>query len=248
MDRLIVVLEQDPDPRLRPAAESVAPLLDAHVSTLHVPATLAYGDRAELVVQTLDEGGVAGAAISARGTEPVLWDVITRVTCPVLVLPRRGPDALREVTRVLLPLDGAPETAAAVAGVADRAVTAGATVVAVHVFDALTVPAFWDQAAHTHQHWTREFLRRNLPGEVELDLRSGRPAEEVLMEADESGADLVVVAWAQELGGGRARTVRRALTEGSTPVLLVSAARDIVPRARDLPPSAPPPGRAGLEA
>jgi hypothetical protein len=38
--------------------------------------------------------------------------------------------------------------------------------VVLHVFDAQTIPGFWDQHAHAGHAWTQEFLARNcaLPG------------------------------------------------------------------------------------
>ncbi len=143
-----------------------------------------------------------------------------------------------DVSRVLLPLDGSTETASAVADMARRAVAAGASVAAVHVFDAANAPAFWDQAAHGHTSWSREFLDRHHLDGVELDLRRGRPAEEVLAGAEQWGADLIVMAWDHDLGAGHARTVRRAVTQGTVPVLLVSA--DPGPRPDDPGPSALP--------
>lgn len=220
MTHVTAVLERDADEQVAAAARVVATLLGADTSTLHL-AEVDQSDRAAAVLEALTAAGTVGAALTARGPHPVCWDVITHVDVPLLVVPEHSERVLGGLARVLLPLDGSVETAAAVSGVARRALQEGASVVAVHVFDASTVPAFWDQPAHTHRHWTGEFLRRNLPEPVELDLRSGRPAEEVLAEADDSGADLVVIAWAQDLGAGRAATVRRALTAGRTPVLLV---------------------------
>jgi nucleotide-binding universal stress UspA family protein len=62
---------------------------------------------------------------------------------------------------------------------------------------------------------------RNLPEGVELELLRGVPAEEIVAAAEAHHADLVVLGWSQRLSAGRAPTVRRALVEGSVPVMLL---------------------------
>jgi nucleotide-binding universal stress UspA family protein len=221
------VLERDDE--LRPvsvdrqvvaAAEALAHLLGADTLRLRVPPGPS-SDRAGAVLEALAEEEVAGSAMSARGPEPICWDVITQIATPVIVVPRNSNQVMRGVSHVLLPMDGTQATAAGVADMAQRALDAGATVVGVHVFDTGNIPAFWDQAAYSHQEWTREFARRHLPEAVELDLRSGRPAEEVLAHAEQDGVDLIIIGWGQDLSVGRAATVRHALTHGHTPVVLV---------------------------
>jgi len=221
------VLERDDEPRpvsvdrqVIAAAEALAHLLGVDTARLRVPPGPS-SERAAAVLTALAAEDVTGSAMSARGPEPLCWDVITHIATPVVVVPRNSKRMMRGISRVLLPMDGTQATAAGVADLAQRALDAGATVVGVHVFDTGTVPAFWDQAAYSHKEWTREFLRRNLPDAVELDLRSGRPAEEVLAEAEHDGVDLIVVGWGQDLTPGRAATVRQALTHGRVPVLLV---------------------------
>lgn len=224
MNNVLAVLERDKDPQVVAAAEAIASMLGVGTRSLRVPDTDG-SHRARTVMEALAAEDVVAAALSARGSDPVCWEVMTQVATPLVVLPRGSRRTLRAVNRVLLPLDGSPETATGVAVMAHRALEAGADVVAVHVFDAATVPAFWDQSAHSHTHWTREFLRRNLPEAVELDLRSGRPAEQVLAEADRNRVDLIIIAWGRDLSSGRADTVRHALTHGLAPVLLLDIGR-----------------------
>ena len=224
MSHVIAVLEQHDDHQVVAAAESLAHLLGADSVRLPVPDGEPAA-RLRAVLDALGAGDVVGAALTAHGADPLCWELVTRTSVPVLVVPRACEGTMSAISRVLLPLDGSAETAACVADVAHRALDAGASVVATHVFNADNVPAFWDQVAHTQQQWTREFLLRNLPEAVELDLRRGGPADEVMAEATRSGVDLVVVGWAQDLAEGRAATVRHALTHGRVPVLLVGTRR-----------------------
>lgn len=149
------------------------------------------------------------------------WQVITEATKPVFVVPTGSRLPTGRFRRVLLPLDGGPAATEAAAAVVRR-MAPDTVILATHVFAEGTVPAFWDQAAHAGVEWGREFAARNLPAAADLRLCRGDPAAEVAALADECGADLVVLGWAQRLTGSRAKVVRRAL-RGRVPVLLVRA-------------------------
>ena len=72
--------------------------------------------------------------------------------------------------------------------------------------------------------WGDEFVARYCPwgiGKVTVELRVGRPAEEILAVAAETGAQLIALGWSQEIDWGRAPIVREVLERGRTPVLLV---------------------------
>jgi len=124
--------------------------------------------------------------------------------------------------RVLLPVDGTARSAAAVAGAAERFARGGAELVVLHVFDAQTVPKFWNQHAHASQAWEQEFLARYcpLPG-ARLELRSGTAAEHVAKVAGDEQADMIALAWSQRLEPGCAAAVRRTILEAQVPVMLV---------------------------
>jgi len=222
MSDVVAVLEHDGDDKVVVSAEALATLLGAGTRLFRVPEGEGQA-RADAVVTALG-GDVEAAVLSAQVPKPVCWQVMQRVSTPLLVVPQHSAHVSTSISEVLLPLDGTQETAAGVALMTKRVVDAGARVLAMHVFDATTVPAFWDQAAHSHEHWTEEFLLRNLPSAVDLDLCHlcrGRTPEEVVAEAQRAGVDLIMIGWAQNLGEGRAQTVRHALTDGSVPVLLV---------------------------
>lgn len=187
-----------------------------HASDAEVAAVLAELTRPDVRVAVLPDG----AAMSGLSGQ-----VLGHADRPVVVAPAAVTSRPRIVSRVLLPLDGSRQAAAAVAPTAALLADAGVDLVVLHVFDEDTVPLFWDQAAHARQSWEPEFLARYcaLPG-VRLRLRSGAPGEEVLDVAAEEGVDLIALGWSQRLEEDRAATARRTLREASVPVLLVPVA------------------------
>ena len=161
-------------------------------------------------------------------------DFLTECPTPVLVVPETlsahdvvGP------TRVLAPLDGTPESTAAIVEAMALFGSAGAEIVVLHVFDHDTVPAFWDQPVHARRSWGEEFLARHVHGPgIRLELRAGAPGEEVLAVADAEDADLIALGWSRNLSAGHARTVRDAVGRARVPVLLVPL-RGPAPARRD---------------
>ncbi|WP_306362885.1 universal stress protein [Nocardia sp. CC227C] len=146
------------------------------------------------------------------------------VLVPAVVTARPGgtPGA---VERVLLPLDGTEEAARAVSETARLFHTAGIELVLLHVFDARTVPACWDQPAHAREAWEAEFRARFrfpfVPHPCpEITLCSGEPGEHVV-EVAAREADLVVLGWSRRPAPDHARTVRAAVGAAAVPVMLI---------------------------
>jgi nucleotide-binding universal stress UspA family protein len=131
-------------------------------------------------------------------------------------------DGARPILRALIPLEGSQESTDAVAASLRDLAAAGVELVGVHVFDATTVPRFWDRPGHTEQTWGAEFLSRwcTEPG-VHLHLRRGSPPTTIVDIAGREQVDLIALGWAQDLGPGHAEVVRAVLTHAPTPVLLV---------------------------
>jgi nucleotide-binding universal stress UspA family protein len=105
-------------------------------------------------------------------------------------------------------------------------------VVVLHVHDEDSLPAFTDQPQHETSAWVDEFLARYCPwgvGDVRFEICVGRPDEEVLRTAEETGADLIALGWSRSLAGGRGPIVRAVLERGRVPVLLIPV--DVVRRA-----------------
>ena len=221
MSHVIAVLEQADDRKVLGAAEALASLLGVDTQRLHVDRS---GRQAAVreVLTAIARDDVEAAVLNAQKEDSVCWDVMQRASKPLLVLPRPSDRITNRISGILVPLDGTQATAASVAQMAERALSAGVRVVGMHVFDTTTVPAFWDQAAHSHVCWTEEFRHKNLPAGVDLDLCRGDTPEEVLAEARRTDVDVIMIGWSQNLGEGRAPTVRRTLMEGVLPVLLVS--------------------------
>ena len=157
------------------------------------------------------------------------WRLMQSVHRPVVLVPADGPGRRRMISRALVPLDGTPESAAAVAQTVALLARAGVDLVILHVFDASTVPKYWNHSAHAHQAWQTEFLARFCePSGVRLELRSGQAGEHVLDVAAAERVDLIALGWSQHLGAGRARTVRSTVQQATVPVMLVPMATDPV--------------------
>jgi hypothetical protein len=177
-------------------------------------------------MQALDRPGtVTGALASDAASRPLWRRVVQQSVKPVVLVPAAARDQPPPIRRVLMPLDGTAQTASAIAATAEQLARGGAELVVLHVFDAETVPKFWDQPAHAGHTWAQEFLARYCaqPG-ARLELRTGTAAEHVLKVAGAEKADLIALAWSQRLGGGRAPIVRRAIVEAAVPVMLVPIA------------------------
>ncbi|HET7636851.1 MAG TPA: universal stress protein [Candidatus Limnocylindria bacterium] len=228
------------------AATAVAKLLDARVDALHVtevdaaPARAA-ADAAGLplrVVEGEPEAAIAAASspsevalvvVGARGTPGgrrpaghVATQLATSLRKPVMLVPPETPSPVR-LRRLLVPLEAAMPTAAALRRLVELACRGGVEVVLLHVFDEERLPLFTDQPQHEVEAWIAEFLRSycDRPDEVQVQPRAGVAAEHLLAAADEIGADALLLAWHQQLLPGRARLVRAALAQSHIPVVLV---------------------------
>ncbi len=200
---LAVVKGQEPGSPVTEVAAALGRLIGSDVRRLEVPADV-------LVVLAADADEHAAC-----------WQVMARAGKPAVLVPP-GADPPAAIDRVLLPLDGTSESSAAVARAVDLLAGAGVDLVVLHVFDAATVPRFWDQPAHAAPAFAAEFLARHVaaPG-ARLELRAGSPAEHVVDVAVAERADLITLGWSQHLGAGRARTVRRCVQDSTVPVMLI---------------------------
>lgn len=168
----------------------------------------------------------------------VAEEVLRDAPCPVvLVQPERGlgPWALH---KVLLPHDGTPTTAAALAPAADLAHRAGAELLVLHVAapggrqaaepGTFATPRYVDQPQHEWSGWAREFLERltalgdcPLAVRLQLLLGAGEPAAEIVRVVKEQDCSLVVLGWRGHLEARRGMTVKYVIRDAACPVLVL---------------------------
>ena len=209
----------------------------------------ARGTAAEGILRLAKEKTAVLIAMTTRGrtayrgrtVRPVVERIISGAPCPVLLIrPEIGQRAaeMRELRRVLLPLDGAPSSAAVIAPVLELAQITGAEVDVLYVATqakrpeergTLTTPLYVDQPQHEWPAWSQEFLRRfgtclgrrPLPPSVRLFLRRGGPAEEILGLALDLDIDLIALEWRGSLDPPHAAVARGVLRDAPCPVLLL---------------------------
>jgi nucleotide-binding universal stress UspA family protein len=184
-----------------------------------VPALRGAGTGPDVAALVL---GMRAFAVGRRPAGHVALQLAVSLPIPLLVVPPEAvvPMALR---RILVPLDAEPAAAAALGETMELARLRELEVVVLHVFDPASLPAFSDQPQHEVAAWSAEFLRRYCPypEHVRLEVRVGAPGRHVLSVAEEIGADMIALGWAQELGEGRAAVIREALDRSDVPLLLV---------------------------
>ncbi|HYL51722.1 MAG TPA: universal stress protein [Acidimicrobiia bacterium] len=167
----------------------------------------------------IGRGGAPGA--SAPGD--VCRALASRLAKPLLIVP---PEVSRTpaFTRVLIPLEGTVETTTPIAAFL-RALAPGhgRETILLHVFTPENLPPFADHEPHESNAWVQEFLTRFAPPadhRRRMTMRVGR-LEDVGRVADEVHADVIAVAWSQDLAEGRARVISALLEHSTRPVLLV---------------------------
>jgi nucleotide-binding universal stress UspA family protein len=228
------------------AANVIAPLLGASVDAIHIREDGARTARAaasaaglelreapdhifERLTEAAREEDVVGLVIGTRSGRlarrllgHVALDLLVAVSKPLVLVPPHTAMAF-QLRRVLVPLDGTTITAAALTETVALARDAEVEVDVLHVREEDSLPLFSEQPQHETESWAREFIARYCPAVDlgRLHLRVGRPGEHVVGVAEETGADLIALGWAQDLSPGRASVVREALERSRIPVLLV---------------------------
>jgi nucleotide-binding universal stress UspA family protein len=224
-DVVALTVGGDDDQILQTAARA-GELVGASVRQVGIVPGVSVRQAAGQVLRTVNDPETVLAVLAGDQPSRSFWQrVVQECVKPVIVVPHGARGTRPAISRVLVPLDGTPESAAAIAVAIGRFADAGVDIVALHVFDEATVPRFWDQAAHAHRAWTEEFLARNrLPPGARVELRTGVAGEHVVDVAAEEHAGLIVLGWSRQLDPGRARTVRHTVLAAAVPVLLVPLA------------------------
>ena len=189
------------------------------------------GDVGTELVAAMHELDAAAIVIGARRANwtampagHVALEVAQRTRRPVILVP---PDTVdREWRRVLVAVEGDGESETL--GIFANSVHPDRwpEVVALHVFEADTMPMFADQPTYETAAWAEEFMHR-IPSanqeQVRLEVRVGNAADVVRETAREVGADVVVMAWRRDLSPGHAPIVRELLSKSPVPVVLLAA-------------------------
>jgi nucleotide-binding universal stress UspA family protein len=204
---------------------------------------VAVGDPVERLGAATAAHPIAFAVVPAEegGTDVLgLGDFASRslyaaASAVVLVRPGAYPSAIR---RILVPLDGTPETAGALGPAGELARQAGAGLDIVLVSElhphelppgAMSPPQYVDQPQHEWAAFSDEFLQRfvsaiaHCPAGVPTRLFLGRgdPAEEILRFATELRADLVALVWNGDLGAEHGLVFRQVVRRAPGPLLVL---------------------------
>lgn len=202
------------------------------------------GDPAERLHAIAQAQPVAFLVLAAeeRGRDDWdLGDVVSRAMASThtgVIMMRPGV-ALSRLSRILVPLDGTPSTAAALTPAADLAERAGATLDVVLVEDAaaappselgaMAPPQYLDQPQHEWPAFSAEFLERFLGGiarcprnvPTRFFLATGRPADEILRYAGKLDADLIALVWHGSCGNEHGACFRDVVRGARRPVLVL---------------------------
>jgi nucleotide-binding universal stress UspA family protein len=155
----------------------------------------------------------------------VTTELVQTLDVPVAVVPPQAHP--HPIERVLVAVEGDGESRA-LRHLVENLRGVSLEIVALHVFEPERLPLFGDQPVLETEAWAEEFGRRALrgaTGTVRTEARVGVPPHAIRRAAAELDADLVVVAWHRELGGGHGRVVRGLLEDADVPVLLIPIER-----------------------
>lgn len=174
-------------------------------------------------------GIVLGMRASSGGREPAgrtALEVIARVVKPVVLV---SPDAqpTPAIARVLVPLEGTSESMQALGHVLDLDPESELEILALHLHSPATVPAFSDHDPYESQAWERQFLSQGgatSDSRIKFLRRVGAPAEQITTVAHETSAELIAIAWSQDLSPGHAHVLTETLARSDVPVLLLPSA------------------------
>jgi nucleotide-binding universal stress UspA family protein len=163
--------------------------------------------------------------------------VMQMASCPVVFAPSSRGKRPWTLRHLVLPHDGTPTSAAAIAPTSDLASRAGADLVILHVATpsgerpaepgTLALPHYLDQPQHEWPMWGEEFLKRTRSlcdpadvAKIRLVLAHGEVGAAVLDFAQRNMSDLIALAWRGSLELERAQTIRRVIRDATCPVVV----------------------------
>jgi nucleotide-binding universal stress UspA family protein len=156
----------------------------------------------------------------------------------MLLLARPGMRVITGLKKILVPLEGSPSSSEAMRLTDDAFCTRGREIVMLHAVTqhvpgepgSMPAPRYVDQEHYDWMAWQEEFCMRfsQCPkgGRHRVCVRVGEPAEVIVREARDVGAELIAVSWKQDLSEGHARRLRRLLQDSPCPLLVVGPQPD----------------------
>jgi len=162
----------------------------------------------------------------------VAEELLHRATVVLFVM-RPSSQPLRVLRRILVPMEGSPQTSAAMQ-VADGALCApGREIIMLHVVSdstpaesgSMPAPRFMDHAHYDWNDWEREFQMRfaRCPhgGRHRVLAQAGDIGDVIVARTQELEVDLVTITWKRRFEEGAARIAHKVLDECPCPVLIV---------------------------
>lgn len=228
------------------AALGLAELIGASVEAVHVrygptDTPRALADRQAIPLRLLD-GRVGSSLLAAMAAPEVTaavlgarslpgdhrpmgstaLEVAQQSRKPVLVVTPEAFDGSRQhFRRLLLPLEGDPQSSRPVVETLLPLLAQDVELVILHVFTAATTPRFLDRPGRDLELLGDELRCRHCPGAARIELRTGTVGRRIEEVCREDRADLVVLAWSQTMEEGHAAVVRDVLLRAEVPVLLL---------------------------
>lgn len=164
-------------------------------------------------------------------------EVLRQAPCPVVLVPPGRPSSPWPLRQILLPHDGIPTTATAIARATDLARRSRAELAVLHIASphlapnagsgALATPRYLDQPQHEWPSWAGEFMDRftalgGAPQEVRmrLFLATGEPADAIVDFVNDHHTDLVVIAWVSGWEPEQRPTMRKVIDQAPVPLLI----------------------------
>jgi hypothetical protein len=174
----------------------------------------------------------------AQAGEAIERQVLENIACPILIVPPDKDMNAWRLRKELLPQDGTPGCAAALAQIINQSSHTGTENLVLRVAGvkvsqptepgSLATPRYVDHPQYEWEAWSHEFLDRicgmgaNLnPARLRLMMATGEPAAEILRVAQQEAVDMIILPWHGTLGSGRAGMIKAILNDTSCPVLLL---------------------------
>ena len=182
----------------------------------------------------VDAVAVGLRTTAAPGLGHVTQALLAGFAAPLLLV-RPGMRPLTTLRRLVVPLEGSPSASSAMRHADDALCKRGREIVMVHVVTKSTpdergsfpAPRMVDQEHYEWSAWQDEFCMRfsQCPegGRHRVCMRVGDPAATVVKEAQEDGAELIVLSWKGSFAKGHGAVVKTLLNTAPCPLLIVPA-------------------------